>query len=118
MKVLNIESALEMTGEDAELLCELMDSFINDKNFSKSHLDKLIAEGKNEDAAGYVHFFKGAARQLAAEKMAASGQILEDVLHGKKEGSVEELAETYAMDYTEALSAIKEAKEKLISRIS
>ena len=55
----------------------------------------------------YVHFYKGAARQLAAQKLSASGQALEDVLRGRKAGDIAALSKAFLADYDEAFEAIE-----------
>ena len=54
-----------------------------------------------------MHFYKGAARQLAAQKLAASGQALEDVLRGKKTGDIAALNKAFLSDYEEAVEAVE-----------
>lgn len=69
METFNRTLALEMVGDEAELLQELERSFVYDKIFDIKTLENLEATDKLE-AAAYVHSFKGAARQIAAEKAA------------------------------------------------
>ena len=106
MEVFNRSLALEMVGDEEELLQELEHSFVYDKIFSMDQLEQLEKENPLE-AAAYVHSFKGAARQIAAEKAAFSGQKLEDVLRGKSQGSLKELNETFSKDLSEAIAEIK-----------
>ena len=84
-KLLNLTAALEMVGNEKELLIDLLNAFVNDTPFSSEKLDNLRSDSQ-EEAAKYVHYYKGAARQIGAEILAAAGQALEDVLRGKKNG--------------------------------
>ena len=61
----------------------------------------------------YVHYFKGAARQLSAETLAQTGQELEDILRNKKTGSLEELNKKFYLDYQNAYKAFTHALEIL-----
>ncbi|MCQ2240588.1 Hpt domain-containing protein [Treponema sp.] len=110
MEIFNRALALEMVGEEIELLQELERSFVYDKIFSLKELETL--EQKNSlEAAAYVHSFKGAARQIAAEKAAYSGQMLENVLRGKAEGNLVELNENFSRTLSEAIDTIKKDLE-------
>ncbi|MBR1404511.1 MAG: Hpt domain-containing protein [Treponema sp.] len=101
------ESALDLLGNDEELLHILIDSFISENKFEKPVLENLIASGKLSEAASYVHATKGAARQLCMEKLKNSGQKLEDLLRGKTTGETQPLVEEMWADYTEALATLK-----------
>jgi len=112
-QVLNIHSALDMLGGDKDLLKELLTSFVTDKPFDRQKLIALEQQQDTEEAAKYVHLFKGAGRQLGAECLGESGQALEDVLRGKKPGVVPELTRQFVSDYELALAAVKDALEIL-----
>ena len=106
MEIYNRALALEMVGNEEELLQELEHSFVYDKVFSMAQLEEL--ENKNPlDAAAYVHSFKGAARQICAELAAFAGQNLEDVLRGKKQGNVKELNAAFNTALSNAVDTIK-----------
>jgi len=107
--LLNIKSALEMIEDDKDLLRELYTSFVKDKPFDKAHLVDLEKQPDTTEAAKYVHLFKGAGRQIGAERLALSGQALEDVLRKKTTGNVEELTETFVTDLNLTFSAVKDA---------
>ena len=109
--LLNIKSALEMLGDDKELLRELFTSFIKDKPFDKFHLLRLEKKTDKTEAAKYVHLYKGAGRQIGAERLAKSGQALEDVLRKKTEGNIEELTEDFEKDLRLTFAAVKDALE-------
>lgn len=109
--IINLKKALELVGEEKELLKELLESFINDKHFSIEELEALESNEDTTEAAKYVHYFKGAGRQLACEVLAQSGQELEDVLRKKKDGNIPELNKKFLNDYKNAFNAIQEALE-------
>jgi HPt (histidine-containing phosphotransfer) domain-containing protein len=113
METLDLSSALEMLGGEKELLIELLKSFVSGNRLNKGELERLEALPDKTEAAKYVHFYKGAARQLAAQKLAASGQSLEDVLRGKKDGDLKALNEAFLADYDEAFEAITGSLEVL-----
>ena len=106
METFNRTLALEMVGDEAELLQELERSFVYDKIFDIKTLENLEATDKLE-AAAYVHSFKGAARQIAAEKAAFSGQKLEDVLRGKAQGDLKDLNSEFSSMLSEAIEIIR-----------
>ena len=106
MEILDVNEALELVAGEKELLNELLASYVNDRHFSLDELDRLKAENP-ENAAGYVHYFKGAARQLCAKKTAFSGQILEDILRKKSTGDYETAKKTFKADYEELCAFIK-----------
>ena len=97
---------MEVVGDEVELLQELERSFVYDKIFDIKTLENLEATDKLE-AAAYVHSFKGAARQIAAEKAAFSGQKLEDVLRGKAQGNLKELNSEFSSMLSEAIEIIR-----------
>lgn len=104
--IFNKEKALQMIDEDAELLKILIDTFL-EIPFDKNHLQKLVQNKKDLEAASYVHAVKGAARQLAAEKLAHSGQELEDILRKKKDGDTNKLIELFTADYNKTFETLK-----------
>lgn len=106
LKVFNKEKALELVDNDSELLQILLQTFI-ETQFSVEELEKLVKNGKLEEAASYTHRVKGAGRQLAMEKLAFSGQQLEDVLRKKAAGDLQILIDQFNKDYIEGLSQIK-----------
>ena len=106
-EIFNKSSAMEMVGNDEELFSVLLQSFA-DVDFSPDTLSSLIKSRKKEEAASYVHRVKGAARQLALEKLAQSGQLLEDVLREKQTGNTDSLKEDFCLCYTESLAVIKD----------
>lgn len=108
MEILNIDYALELVGDEKELLKDLLQSFLDEKKLDEEKLNKLIKEN-HEEAAFYVHYIKGASRQVAAERLAEAGQNLEDVLRNKKEGNIEELKKSFTDEYNIAHEAIVKA---------
>ena len=107
-ELLNLKSALEMVGNEKELLIELLNAFVNDTPFSTEKLSS-IKESNIEEAAKYVHYYKGAARQIGAELLAAAGQALEDVLRGKKTGDIEQLSENFKDCYESTQEAVNDS---------
>ena len=96
-----------MLGGEKELLIELLKAFVSGERLDGAKLAQLEALPDKTEAAKYVHFYKGAARQLAAQKLAASGQALEDVLRGKKDGDLAALNKAFLADYEEAFETIE-----------
>lgn len=107
METLDLSSALDLLGGEKELLIELLQAFVSSERLDRAKLERLEALPDRTEAAKYVHFYKGAARQLAAQKLAASGQALEDVLRGKKAGDIAALNKAFLADYAEAFEAIE-----------
>ncbi len=107
METLDLSSALEMLGGEKELLIELLKAFVSGERLDGAKLERLASLPDRTEAAKYVHFYKGAARQLAAQKLSASGQALEDVLRGRKAGDIAALSKAYLADYEEAFEAIE-----------
>ena len=106
-EIFNKKIALEMVGDDSELLSILVQAFLS-VEFSPEKLNELVLSQKNAQAASYVHRVKGAARQLALEKLAQSGQLLEDVLREKQTGNTDSLKEDFCRCYTESIAVIKD----------
>lgn len=106
-EIFNRKKALEFLDNDTELLHILLQTFL-ETEFSRDHLLKLITDKKLEEAASYTHRVKGAGRQLAMEKLALSGQALEDVLRKKSQGNTWELTEIFYNDYMEVSALIKD----------
>ncbi len=107
METLDLSSALDLLGGEKDLLIELLQAFVSSERLDGAKLERLEALPDRNEAAKYVHFYKGAARQLAAQKLAASGQALEDVLRGKKAGDIAALNRAFLADYAEAFEAIE-----------
>ncbi len=82
---------MEMVDNDISLYKILLESYISDKVLEQTKLEELESLEDTTEAAKYVHYFKGAARQLGAEFLAQAGQNLEDVLRNQTEGNVTEL---------------------------
>ena len=106
-RILNTQAAREMVDNDLSLYRILLEAYINDKILDESRLLSLEAQDDTTEAAKYVHYFKGAARQLGAEVLAREGQSLEDVLRGKAHGDVKALNEGFVSAYEEAVEAMK-----------
>lgn len=108
LEILNLKYALELVGDEEELLNDLLQSFLDEKKLDEEKLEKLIKEN-HEEAAFYVHYIKGASRQVAAERLAEAGQNLEDVLRKRKDGNLEELKKNFTCEYKIAREAIENA---------
>lgn len=107
MQIFNLKKALDLVDNDKNLLALLIDSFLNENKFERSELDSLINQKEFEEAAGYVHAAKGAARQLCLENLQTSSQKLEDALRGKTQGDIAALEDNMADDYREAVNILK-----------
>lgn len=107
MDIINIDEALKLLDGEKLLLKKLLESFVNDKKFDVNYLNQLI-EKNWEEAASYVHYYKGAGRQLACKKLAHSGQELEDILRKRTEGNLQEKIKIFQEDYIETLNKIQE----------
>lgn len=112
-EILNLNDALDMLGGETDLLKELLETFVNDKIFDEDKLIELESREDTTEAAKYVHYFKGAGRQIGAEKAGESGQALEDVLRGKTTGNIKDLTHSFTEDYKQTLCAVKKALEIL-----
>lgn len=110
MQIYNRQAALALLEDDKGLLSILEQSFSSENKFEKDVIEKFIAENKSGEAASYVHATKGAARQLCMEKLQDSAQKLEDVLRGKKNGSIKSLTDKMAADYAEVLKTLGSSK--------
>ncbi|MBQ5491570.1 MAG: Hpt domain-containing protein [Treponema sp.] len=113
MQVLDINQALELVDGETDLLCSLLESFVNTKHFDRTQVESLVAQEKLDQAASYVHYFKGAARQLYAQECAAAGQALEDVLRKRTEGDIPSLTDAFEAAYGRALKAAGQALNSL-----
>ena len=58
-EIFNKKIALEMVGDDSELLSILVQAFLS-VEFSPEKLNELVLSKKNAEAASYVHRVKGA----------------------------------------------------------
>ena len=63
--------------------------------------------GNCTEAAKYIHYFKGAAKQLGAEILGEAGQALEDVLRGKKEGDLDILIKDFSDVYGRSIEEMR-----------
>ena len=107
-ELINLKEALKLLDGDVGLLKELLNSFLNDKIFDLNYLIELESNGKLDEAASYIHYFKGAGRQLACTNLATTGQMLEDVLRGKKEGDLSDLNIKFSTSYTLTYNKIQD----------
>lgn len=105
-EIFNKEKALEMVDNDEDLLKILLDAFL-ETEFDINTLVKLINEKKYDEAASYTHRVKGAGRQIAALRIAKSGQALEDVLRRKTSGNIKELVTQFNEDYKVTFNELK-----------
>lgn len=106
-KILDSEKGLSLVDNDGELYRLLLDTFLSDAKFDPESFGKLVSAGNRDGAASYIHALKGAGRQIGAERLAAAGQRLEDVLRGKAGGNVAALAEKVLTEYALASEAVR-----------
>lgn len=112
MQILNLQLALEMTGGENEILKMLLEAYLNEEKFSLTKLQE-IEKTDYSKAASYVHYYKGGARQIAAEFLADSGQKLEDELRGKSQGNIDELNRDFEEKYNIAIEHITKILQTL-----
>ncbi len=113
-QILNTDFALEMVGGEKELLNELIKSFLEEKPFSREMLFSLVQENDTTEAAKYVHYFKGAAKQLGAELLGEEGQALENVLRKKTDGDIRTLTQNFIDAYDKTIPAMKKFYEEAV----
>ena len=109
MNHFNKDNALELLDGDEELLEILLDAFL-ETEFSEEKLYGFIDSRSYAEGASYVHKVKGAARQLAMEKLKNIGQVLEDFFGGKNTEcgkDIKELAAEFADEYKESFREVK-----------
>ena len=107
--LLDMKKAIEMVDGDPALYKMLLNAFINEAPFHSDYLLGLLEKQNRDEAAKYIHRIKGASAQLGAEKLAAAGQTLENVLRGKAEGDLDVLVDSFISVYEETLPLLKEA---------
>ena len=107
-ELLNVEYALSLLDGQVDLLKDLLENFINDKLLDRFHLLELEEAQDKIPAAKYVHYFKGAARQLGATKLASSGQNLEDALRNNQTEHLKELTDAFTRDYADTYKAMED----------
>ena len=106
-ELLNIKSALEMVGEERELLKQLLEAYLQDKPFDPDVLNAYVEAGNLLEAAKYVHYYKGAGRQIGAEQLGDAGQALETALRGNSDGDIAQLSREFSSLYRHTIIAIK-----------
>ena len=111
--ILNTLAAKEMVDNDLELYRILLESYINDKILDEKKLLDLENSADKTEAGKYVHYFKGAARQLGGEELGEKAQRLEDVLKGKATGNIEELNKEFIEIYKITVEAMKNELKNL-----
>ena len=88
LKLVNVEEAMARVDNDKELYNDLLTMFFEDPQFKPEDLDKLVTEGKIQEAEKLVHLLKGIAGTLGAEKLFSASQSLDEILKGKAEGDI------------------------------
>ncbi len=106
-ELLNTKAALEMVGDERDLLKQLLEAYLQDKPFDQDTLNSYVEQDNKLEAAKYVHYYKGAGRQLGAEQLGDAGQKLENVLRGKETGDVPTLIREFSSIYHHTVIAIK-----------
>ncbi|HDM76392.1 MAG TPA: Hpt domain-containing protein [Deltaproteobacteria bacterium] len=84
-KALAVQSVLERLGGDEELLCEVIDLFIEEVPDILTTLEAAIESGDWESAAKLAHTLKGSSSNVGAERFASV--VLELENHSKEENS-------------------------------
>lgn len=112
-QLLNTQAAKEMVDGDISLYRILLESYLNDKKLEEQKLIELESKEDTTEAAKYVHYFKGAARQLGAEILAQAGQELEDVLRKKTQGDIDALNSMFFKTYRETVEAMHQELDSL-----
>ncbi len=107
--ILNLTAALELVDGDKELLTILLETFLKETTFTVDKVLQFVSAKNYIEGAKYVHATKGAGRQICAERLAAVGQSLEDILRGKADGNIPELATQMEKEYNLAKEEIKKA---------
>ena len=70
-----------MIGDDGAKLCNLLERFSEKFADSIQRVHELLAAGKNEEAAEWLHGLKGAAGVVGAVELSQAAAALEDKLH-------------------------------------
>ncbi len=111
--LLDMAQALARLDNDKSLYAELITFFLNEPPFTAETLRKRLSEPENtgpallSPAAQYVHRIKGAAGNIGADKLYAVAGMLEQVLRGKADGDVSELAALTETCYIRTAAALK-----------
>lgn len=94
LEIINKEEGLLFVDNDLELYKILIESFLYDNSFQLDTMESLVEQANPEDfksmetAAKYVHYMKGAAKQLCAKALSTEAEKLEQILRGKETGDV------------------------------
>jgi HPt (histidine-containing phosphotransfer) domain-containing protein len=110
-QVLAVAEGLAMVDGDQMLYRTLIESFITSIPFDAGHLRTLITSGRTAEAAKYLHLIKGAGRQIGAERLGDTTQLLEDIFRGKTTAEpeqIEELQTKVATEYSLVSAAIRD----------
>jgi len=99
--------ALELIGNDKNLLDELMEYFINETPKIMAQLEQLFQDNNEQEMERVSHMLKGMGRNLAMQRFAEASEIAEDFAREKQKNK-----------FHDSLSRIAEEFEKIKKLIS
>ena len=92
--IVQLEEALEQMGDDAELLQEIIDIFMEGTPELMDTAEQAIADGKLDDVRLNAHSMKGSASNICAVAFVETARQLEFLAHdGSLEGADDLLAQ-------------------------
>jgi predicted ATPase/signal transduction histidine kinase/CheY-like chemotaxis protein/HPt (histidine-containing phosphotransfer) domain-containing protein len=106
--LIDVKSALDRLGGDANLLQRLMSGFCESEADTAERVARLIAAGKIEDASRLVHTVKGTAMILGLERFVAVAAQTEMALRRGNLPGYETLAPALATELSAAVAACRE----------
>lgn len=83
LMVLNVDCSLRRMAGDTELLCLLIDTFLEDAPHKVQRLRTAVINGDWPTAAAEAHAMKGAAATVGAERITALARYMETVFTGR-----------------------------------
>lgn len=107
-------TAMAATGGDLELLCEVVDTFLDDYPNLLSALEQAIADESSEDWTRAAHTLKGALRHFGAARAVARAVELEKM--GKEHGDAARGGELFIELEQEIQCVINELQNFLTNR--
>ncbi len=113
LKLVNVEEAMARVDNDKELYNDLLTMFFEDPQFKPEDLDKLVSDGKIQEAEKLVHLLKGIAGTLGAELLFDASQRLDDILKGKTQGDIPAGKDEVNRLFAETTSELKKVQATL-----